>query len=389
MTIDTSIPRTRRALLAGGLGGAAALAASALGRPLPTSAADGQAVLVGGEYTASSRNEVQHRDDGRDHPDGPVRQLPRRPPSSAPTPPARRHGQSTSAAASTARATRASASSATAPRAASTAEPSGASRAPRAPASMARAPRGLRVSTSFIGVTARATGFGILGRGDAGVVGESTSGKGVSGVTNSKYAPAILGSSGGGNTGVYGYSGVLYTEPAAPAKTGVYGYAAQDADARGVHGQSKAGRGVYGQATSGVGVYGSATTGYALRTSGRLKVDKASGVATIPATKTSITVTPGIDVTSTSFVLLTPKADLGSRRLWYTTSPTANTITIKVSTRRDGGPEGRLAAARISRRSPPGASLAPAAMPFGRTRAVARASAGGRGRGRGRRRSSG
>ena len=40
---------------------------------------------------------------------------------------------------------------------------------------------------------------------------------------------------------------------------------------------------------------------------------------------------PGPDVTTTSFVLLTPEADIGTRRLWYTTDATANTITIRVS----------------------------------------------------------
>ena len=55
MAIDESVPRTRRALPAGGIGGLAAVVASTLGRRLPVSAADGQTVVVGGEYTASSR----------------------------------------------------------------------------------------------------------------------------------------------------------------------------------------------------------------------------------------------------------------------------------------------------------------------------------------------
>lgn len=41
--------------------------------------------------------------------------------------------------------------------------------------------------------------------------------------------------------------------------------------------------------------------------------------------------TPALDVTTTSFVLLTPKGNLGGRSLWYTTDATANTITIRVS----------------------------------------------------------
>jgi len=58
MTIDATAPRTRRAVLAGALGGLAAVAANALGRPMPTLAADGQAMLVGGEYSSSSVTSV-------------------------------------------------------------------------------------------------------------------------------------------------------------------------------------------------------------------------------------------------------------------------------------------------------------------------------------------
>ena len=45
---------SRRALLAGALGGLGAWAASAIGRASPVRGADGQTVLVGGEYTAST-----------------------------------------------------------------------------------------------------------------------------------------------------------------------------------------------------------------------------------------------------------------------------------------------------------------------------------------------
>jgi hypothetical protein len=47
MVIDTTTPRSRRALLAGTLGGAVALVAGALGRPLAARAADGDAIRVG------------------------------------------------------------------------------------------------------------------------------------------------------------------------------------------------------------------------------------------------------------------------------------------------------------------------------------------------------
>jgi hypothetical protein len=54
MTINTTVPRSRRTLLAGGIGGLVALAAAAVGRPLSVRGSDGEQVLVGGEYTATS-----------------------------------------------------------------------------------------------------------------------------------------------------------------------------------------------------------------------------------------------------------------------------------------------------------------------------------------------
>ena len=55
MTTEIETPRSRRALLTVGLAAGAATVAAAIGRPLPVDAADGQAVLVGGEYAASSK----------------------------------------------------------------------------------------------------------------------------------------------------------------------------------------------------------------------------------------------------------------------------------------------------------------------------------------------
>ena len=47
MAIDTSAPRSRRAILAAAIGGLAATAAQALGRPAPAAATDGQPILQG------------------------------------------------------------------------------------------------------------------------------------------------------------------------------------------------------------------------------------------------------------------------------------------------------------------------------------------------------
>jgi hypothetical protein len=85
--------------------------------------------------------------------------------------------------------------------------------------------------------------------------------------------------------------------------------------------------------TRGVGVGAQARTGYALRTIGRLQLGT-SGVANIAGGADSTTVSPGVDVTAASFVLLTPKAKIGSRALWFTTDATADTFTIRISSSR-------------------------------------------------------
>ena len=117
-------------------------------------------------------------------------------------------------------------------------------------------------------------------------------------------------------------SGRAVRQPAIVPKTGVYGYAAQDATAAGVRGESTTGRGVDGFATSGMALHGTATTGYgarayaatgtagyfstgglkkgtALQAVGRVRFDKSVGIATIAAATRSVTVTPGIDLTAT------------------------------------------------------------------------------------------
>ncbi len=174
--------------------------------------------------------------------------------------------------------------------------------------------------------------FGTAGRG---VYGIATSGVGIGGVSRGAGGAGAYGHSQADGTGMIGYSGPAGSNlPAPRAKTGVYAVATQDADSRGVVGQTTAGQGIRGEASSGVGLYGTASSGYALRTSGRVRVDKVSGVATIAAGRTSVTVSPGVDVTSSAFVLLTPRTNIAGRALWFSTSATANTITIRMSTKR-------------------------------------------------------
>ena len=105
-----------------------------------------------------------------------------------------------------------------------------------------------------------ASDSGVLGVSDTatGVRGESPKGVAVYGLSSTGYSvvgnnlspnrPAVLGHSTGHGTGVLGFSGASVV--AAKAKTGVHGYAAQDATSVGVLGES----------TSGVGVRAAATT---------------------------------------------------------------------------------------------------------------------------------
>ena len=123
---------------------------------------------------------------------------------------------------------------------------------------------------------------------------------------------AVLGSS-TGSVGLYGVSN---------SSSGVYG-SGNGANATGVHGFS----------FSGTALRGTSSTGVALATTGRLKFGT-SGVATINAGSTKRVVDPGVNVTSGSFVLLTPKAKLGGRDLWFTTNLPDNKFTIRMSSAR-------------------------------------------------------
>ena len=145
--------------------------------------------------------------------------------------------------------------------------------------------------------------------------------------------PAILGVSQGASTGVQGFSGSAAT-PTPPAKTGVYGYAAQDANASGVMGSTTLGRGVFGTASAGLGVYGWAINGngvrgyaktgaagwfstsgpkigVAVRAIGKVTLDNCAGVATIASGANSVTVTPGTDLVATSAVVATLMGSAG------------------------------------------------------------------------------
>jgi hypothetical protein len=200
-------------------------------------------------------------------------------------------------------------------------------------------------STNHPGVVGTSTNsLGVSGTSPngSGVSGSSGIGYGVFGHSNATNRAGTTGQSDGDSTGVLGMSGSPV--PDAPAKTGVYGEAAQDSTAKGVWGKSNGGRGVYGQATSGQGVRGYASTtgtalygstaglkkGVALRTVGRVAFDHCVGTATIASGQKSVVVTPGIDLLSTSTVVATiqgnPSGTMTVRSV--AVDATADTFTI-------------------------------------------------------------
>jgi len=163
--------------------------------------------------------------------------------------------------------------------------------------------------------------------GTSGVWGRSDSTSTAYGV----YGLAAAATTSAQGVGVYGHA------MSSNGGVGTYGYAqAATGTTYGAigHALSPTGVGVYGFAPGGgVGVRATSVGGVALETSGRVVAHKVSGVATISKGKTSVSVKPGVGIGSTSFVLLSPRGNLGSRGLWstLTASASAGTITIRVS----------------------------------------------------------
>ena len=80
----------------------------------------------------------------------------------------------------------------------------------------------------------------------------------------------------------------------------------------------------------GTGVKAASDSGLAFRAEGRVSFST-SGIAIIGKNSTAAVVLPGVDVTPASFVLLTPRGNLGGRDLWYTISPGTDRFTIRLS----------------------------------------------------------
>lgn len=211
MAIDSISSRSRRAVLFGALGGVVASVAAAIDRSSPASASDGDTVKVGHTYSAQVRTAIKaestttaiygsspsgfgiHGHSAYDVGVYGSNELLGTGVKGTSTSGAGVYGQSSSSA-------------------------------------------GVHGdSADYSGVLGTSTnGFGVDGR--------STSSPGVRGYTSATDQPAVLGQSASDGTGVKGFSGA--TDPgSAPAKTGVFGSANQDASAIGIYGSSSTGRG--------------------------------------------------------------------------------------------------------------------------------------------------
>lgn len=344
MTTESAPQRSRRAIIAAAIGAAAASVASAVGRPGAAKAADGATVTVGGEFSAAvtrtgiSSNTIGLGDSVFYAQAGGQSDALR--------------GSATSGDGVVGVATTGSGvygySSGT------SAAVYGTNSTYYAVEGYSQNWGGLRgSSTNGVGLSATGGTYGVLAltvAGSAGIRAEAEGqskigamgvasgpvgdGLGVLGVGQGDAGAGVAGRSDAGRTGVLGFSAPdeVTALPAAPAQTGVYGRATMSASSRGVHGYSTSGRGVYGQATSGTGGHfqtSDPSTGTALRAVGRVRFDHASGVATLGTTASSIIVTPGTDLTSTSAVTATLLSDAGSvmvRRVAVNTA--ADTFTI-------------------------------------------------------------
>jgi hypothetical protein len=323
-----STSSSRRALLAGAVAGIGAWAASAIGRASPLRAADGEAVLVGGEYTATSRTMFTNTQD-----DGVALQ------GLAATDGIGVAGGSDSGAAVYGLSQ--SGWGVVGTSHANTGV-SGFSFTSTSPAIAGHADGHSAGLAGFSGFNSppATTKTGVFGHanqdGDAnGVVGESQLGTGVRGVSEVSIgtlglatastgatfgafgrsnSPAGIGVGGRGfanGTGVVGYSGGG-AFPDAKTKTGVYGIAGQDSGSIGVRGSSPAGHGIHGDTGTGIGGYFSApSTGTALYAAGKVRFSR-SGKTYIAVGASSKAITLA-GVTSSSLIFAVLASNRGGR----------------------------------------------------------------------------
>jgi len=121
--------------------------------------------------------------------------------------------------------------------------------------------------------------------------------------------PAIVGTTKGGGSGVYGETG--------------------NAAGRGVTGQgTKGATGVYGQSDQGIGVFAKSASGDALKVMGKVAFSR-SGTWTIPSNKKSVTI-PLAGVTTSSMVFATLQSQAGEIAVANVT-PKTGSFTINLT----------------------------------------------------------
>ena len=344
MAVDPSAPRTRRALLGAALGATAATVASTIARPVTALAADGDAMVVGGEYTATSVTKITQSGAGLDAIFG-------------------MSGTGTGiVGGATGAGTGVWGNAAAATSLLGTGVlGTGAGWGVWGESTSTTKPATTGWSTgNNVGVlgwsgnqeelttfpeTSLVSDIGVYGRcdtneGSVGVFAKSQLGTGIrasggaAGIeadglligisVDSGQGPAIMATSSAidrpsvmsvafnDRTGVYGHSGSGDTAIlAGKTKTGVLGTASQDTASIGVEGISPAGAGVRGSSSTGTGGSFTSTSGYAIKSSGRVSLAKASGYTTIAAGSKSKTVTPGTDLGTSSIAIATLQGSAG------------------------------------------------------------------------------
>ena len=369
MAIDVGIPRSRRAVLAAALGGLAASAAHALGRPTAALATDGQPILQsvdnGGTGStvvrSSGSTALQGVTDAATGANYGVR------------------GRSSSTSGIGTFGIAAAASGSTIGVYGTSISPSGTGVKGEAPI---RGVEGIATATTggAVGVRAvthSATGYGVAAE-NAATADDATAiaaqaqgvaisalatgvvGKGLVAVANSAIgatigvdgrvaAPAGVGVRGWSTdagasargvfgtttngTGVHGWVGPTDTSVPPTGKSGVFGQCDIDASSHGAYGRSAAGFGVRGRTSSGYGVFAEATgaTGTALKVSGKAVFTR-SGKATVPNGSSSVVVS-SVTLTSSSLILATIQGSAASGLYVRYVAPSIgnSNFTIKLS----------------------------------------------------------
>jgi hypothetical protein len=180
--------------------------------------------------------------------------------------------------------------------------------------------------------TSGSGGVGISDSG-AGLHGSSQSGNGVQGFTTS--GTAVFGDSGTGpggsfrsqsdfgvegrsdtHVGVFG-TGTIGMQGFSPSGTGVSGVSET---ATGVDGRSDSGIGLAGESTSGVGLHGASSTGLALDVLGKARFSTAGSASVAAGQNTAVVANPA--ATASSHISVTLVGDPGPRQLrWVQRSP--------------------------------------------------------------------